>query len=284
MKKMNESKSSSSLKGKKNKNEETFSLNKDLAEGSSKEILFSKTMKSTSILKSHTPKFASDKELGNHNFTTGTNKALEKQEQRIEKPKIDPIDEETPKSNEGALPKLESTKSVESHDEASEERLSEIAKSSEDPKDNNFIEIVENVNTAQDSFANNLGDKSTTSTHAERQMSEYLKLQLQESGRDNYRLQAHNAHLQTQMARYEETLSKMNSEYEKLLMQNTSNDSAIFALRKELGEVKTNSQLRINELSVQLKVSSALIQKFSSLTSLTVLWLKFYIAYLYLKS
>lgn len=103
---------------------------------------------------------------------------------------------------------------------------------------------------------NQIKSQSTTPTNAERQMSEYLKLQLQESGKENYRLRAHNSHLQTQMARYEEMLSKMNSEYEKLLLQNTANDTAIFSLRKELAEVQTTSQLKINELSTQLKVTT----------------------------
>lgn len=159
MKKLNESKSSSSLNAKKNKEEETFSLNKELVNGSSKEIMFSKTMnKNTSIVKSHTPKFAIDEELGMHNFTTGIDKALCEQERHSEKPDVEKIDEETPKSSEVVLPQLESNKSGGTNDEVSEGRLSEIASKSDDQKDPNLIEIVENANTAQDSFANSTGD------------------------------------------------------------------------------------------------------------------------------
>ncbi len=68
----------------------------------------------------------------------------------------------------------------------------------------------------------------------------------------------HNTHLHNQIIRYENMLSKMNQEYEKLLFQSTDTDKIIISLRRELNDLKVGSDRKINSLDAQLKVTNIL--------------------------
>lgn len=55
----------------------------------------------------------------------------------------------------------------------------------------------------------------------------YSQHQMEESMNENKRLQISNRQLTTQLNRYEEVLTKMNQEYEKLLVQNTTENGKL---------------------------------------------------------
>lgn len=72
---------------------------------------------------------------------------------------------------------------------------------------------------------------------------------------ENQRLQSHNFQLQNQMVRYEEMLTKMNQEYEKLMYHSNKNDQIILQLKTELSDIKASTSTKIATLDSQLKVS-----------------------------
>lgn len=49
-------------------------------------------------------------------------------------------------------------------------------------------------------------------------------------------------------------LSKMNQEYEKMLIQSSNNDKLIINLKREISDLKMVSDHNISSLDVQLKV------------------------------
>ena len=102
-----------------------------------------------------------------------------------------------------------------------DEKLSEIIE-----KDSNFIEIGDNEINPHDSFSRNpaiLISKFWTikfylaSNDVVNNQPSTIQLKLDEKSQENQRLVNQNGYLQQQVNKYEEMLSKMNGEYEKLL-------------------------------------------------------------------
>ena len=62
-------------------------------------------------------------------------------------------------------------------------------------------------------------------------------------------LSKNNNQLQTQIYKYENMLSKMNQEYEKLLIQSSENEKLVMNLKRELSNLKATSSHNITIIS-----------------------------------
>lgn len=90
-------------------------------------------------------------------------------------------------------------------------------------KDSNFIEIGDNEISAHDSFSREpetrvrQAPELTSSPQEEIDKSDFLRIEVEEKKNENVRLQVEKDELRKEVKQYEEMLTKMNQEYEKVL-------------------------------------------------------------------
>jgi hypothetical protein len=174
-----------------------------------------------------------------------TPNSTEKPEENLSEPKESP--------SEPINHLSDPNKSLNFSDHLNSEKLSDIVEPPETSKNQKFIDIVDNQINDQDSFAQ---PKKITDTQSFGNLAgEVLQQQLEESRRQNEYLKMQNVQLQSQTHRYEEMLSKMNHEYEKLFVHSTNTDKDILSLKNELSNNSLASEKTINSLKGQLKVT-----------------------------
>lgn len=164
---------------------------------------------------------------------------------------------ESPSSTTGTL--IIPSKSLEFSEHLNSEKLSEIEEPLESSKNQKFIDLFDNQINVQDSFAQ--PEEKANAQSFGNFAGEVMQQQLEEIRRENEFLQMQNARFQNQTQRYEEMLSKMNQEYEKLLVHSTSTDKDILTLKNELSDNSLISEKTINHLKEQLKVEFHLFLK-----------------------
>ncbi|CAI2384967.1 unnamed protein product [Moneuplotes crassus] len=135
-------------------------------------------------------------------------------------------------------------------------------------KDSNFIHIGSTEISPHESFSREPegrirpAPEVTCSPQEEedREKAITLQIELAEKTNENNRLHDQNKSLQQQMAQYEEMLSKMNHEYEKILseklkdsLRSTESEKQILSLTQQLTNIENTTEHRISSLDSQLK-------------------------------